>query len=183
VGVLNTRVGEGTSIAQDGGKFFGKLIEWRVITEQHNIEDMMELRVALEGVTAANAARKSDSNSLVKLKDLLSKMEISIDHEARFAEHDFEFHLTIAASSGNLLIVDLLTMIRKQMEKTLHRVLLLPNARPLSLKEHTAVFNGIKRQDSDAARRAMQAHLEAAMERYHTTLANERKGRPRRLFS
>ena len=174
VGVLNARVGEGTSVALDGGKFFGKIIEWRVITEQHNIEDMLELRIALEGITAANAARRVDVDDLAKLGDLLSKMEASLDHEARFAEHDFEFHMTIARSSGNLLVVDLLAMIRRQMEKTLHRVLTLPNARPLSLKEHMAIFNAVKRHDSEAARRAMQVHLEAAMKRYHTTLINER---------
>src|ERR1700733_10323505 len=42
VGVLTARVGEGTSVALDGNKFLGKIVEWRVITEQHDIENLME---------------------------------------------------------------------------------------------------------------------------------------------
>src|SRR6201747_2496124 len=70
VGVLNARVGEGTSVAPDGGKFLGKIIEWRVVTEQHDIEDLMEVRIALEGVTAANAALRGSEKDLLKLQDL-----------------------------------------------------------------------------------------------------------------
>ena len=40
VGVLNARVGEGTSVAVDGAKFLGKIVEWRVMTEQHDIENL-----------------------------------------------------------------------------------------------------------------------------------------------
>lgn len=174
VGVLNARVGEGTSVASSGVKFFGKLIEWRVITEQHDVEDMLELRMALEGVTAASTARQGNAEDLEKLQCLLSGMEAALEDEERFAALDFEFHLTIARFSRNLLIVDLLTMISSQMERTLHRVLLLPNARPLSLKEHAAIFAAIRKFDPEAARRAMHAHLEAAMKRYHTTLLGER---------
>ena len=43
-------------------------------------------------------------------------------------------------------------MIRGQLEKALPRVLLLPNARPLSLKEHVSIVNAIKGRDPDAAR-------------------------------
>src|ERR1700681_7878 len=60
VGVLNARVGEGTSVAVDGAKFLGKIVEWRVMTEQHDIENLMEVRIALEGVTAASAALRCD---------------------------------------------------------------------------------------------------------------------------
>jgi GntR family transcriptional repressor for pyruvate dehydrogenase complex len=167
VGVLNARVGEGTSVAADGGKFFGRMAEWRVITERHDIEDMMELRTAIEGVTAASAALRGDEQDLARLQALLVKMEDSIDNEKRFAAFDLDFHLALAKACGNLLILDLLAMIRTQLENTLSRVLLLPNARPLSLKEHTAVVRAIKRRDPDAARKAMQAHLDAAIKRYH----------------
>ncbi|MEO8737148.1 MAG: GntR family transcriptional regulator, partial [Edaphobacter sp.] len=49
MGVLNARVGEGTSVALDGEKFLGKIVEWRLITEKHDIENLLEVRIALEG--------------------------------------------------------------------------------------------------------------------------------------
>jgi GntR family transcriptional repressor for pyruvate dehydrogenase complex len=173
VGVLNARVGEGTSVAVDGAKFLGKIVEWRVMTEQHDIENLMEARIALEGVTAAGAALKSSETDLAKIEDLLERMEVAAKDEKRFAALDLEFHVTLAEASQNFLIVDLIAMIRGQLEKALSRVLLLPNARPLTFKEHVAIVHAIRRRDPVAARDAMQVHLDAALKRYHNALGSE----------
>jgi GntR family transcriptional regulator, transcriptional repressor for pyruvate dehydrogenase complex len=173
VGVLNSRIGEGTSVAVDGGKFLGKIVEWRIMTEQHDIEDLMEIRLALESITAANAALKRSDKDLRRLENLLSKMDTAIKDGKLFAALDLEFHIAVAEASQKHLIVDLVTMIRAQLEKTLLMVLLLPNAPLLSLKEHISVVNAIKRRAPEAARKAMQSHLGAALERYRRTVARE----------
>jgi GntR family transcriptional repressor for pyruvate dehydrogenase complex len=173
VGVLNARVGEGTSVAVDGAKFLGKIVEWRVMTEQHDIENLMEVRIALEGVTAASAALRSSEKDLLKIEALMEKMKAAAKDEKRFAPLDLEFHVTLAEASQNFLIVDLIAMIRGQLQRALSRVLLLPNARPLSIKEHAAIVNAIKRRDPEAAREAMQAHLDAALKRYHDAVGSE----------
>jgi GntR family transcriptional repressor for pyruvate dehydrogenase complex len=104
VGVLTARVGEGTSVALDGNKFLGKIVEWRIITEQHDIEKLMEVRTALEGITAANVARIGNPELLAKLEALLVKMEaVPKDQLKRFAVLDLEFHVSIAAASDNPL--------------------------------------------------------------------------------
>ena len=172
VGVLTARAGEGTSVASHGGKFLGKIVEWRIITEQHDIEDLMQVRIALESVTAASAARLASKEGLAKFDLLLAKMEAAVVDEKRFAALDLEFHVTLAAASENFLIYDLVSMIRGQLAKALARVLLLPNARPLSLQEHVSIINAIRRRDPVAASKAMQDHLEAALKRYHSALAN-----------
>jgi len=181
VGVLTARVGEGTSVAINGGKFLGKIVEWRIITEQHDIEDLMQVRIALESVTAASAAHRGSEEDLAKLQLLLAKMEAALHDEKRFAALDLEFHVGLAAASENFLIFDLVSMIRGQLEKTLSRVLLLPNALPLSLKEHATIINAIKRRDSDGAREAMLLHLNSALKRYHNALGTEHipAGNPR----
>jgi GntR family transcriptional repressor for pyruvate dehydrogenase complex len=173
VGVLNARVGEGTSVALDGGKFLGKIVEWRVITEQHDIENLMEVRIALEGVTAANAALRGSEKDLLRFQDVLTKMDGALKDEKHFAALDLQFHVALAEASENFLIVDLVAMIRGQLEKALSRVLLLPNARPLSLREHVSIVNAIKRRDPEAARGAMQSHLDAALRRYHLAVGSE----------
>jgi hypothetical protein len=60
--VLTARVGEETSVAANGGKFLGKIVEWQIITEQLNIEDLMQgARISSEGVSAANVALRANS--------------------------------------------------------------------------------------------------------------------------
>jgi GntR family transcriptional repressor for pyruvate dehydrogenase complex len=166
VGVLNARVGDGTSVAADGGRFLRKIVEWRLITERHDIENLMEVRIALEGVSAANAALRATRDDIAKFKDLLLKMKVAAKDAKKFAVLDVEFHIALAQSSGNTLVFDLVSMIRSHLVRALPRVLLLPNAMPLSAQEHVVIIDAIERHDADAARHAMHAHLEAVVRRY-----------------
>src|ERR1700733_4772831 len=70
VGVLNARGGEGTTVAADGGKFLGKIVEWRLITEKHDIENLLDVRIGLEGVAAADAALQATKEDIEKLQAL-----------------------------------------------------------------------------------------------------------------
>lgn len=173
VGVLTARVGEGTTVTMNGRKFMGKIVEWRFITEKHDIEDLMQARIALEGVSASNAASRGTEEDFAKLNLVLSKMEKAVNDERKFAELDLEFHIALSMIAKNFLIHDLVVMIRGQLGKMLQKILLLPNAMPLTLKEHVAICNAIRKRDSDAACAAMQSHLKSALKRYHNSLAKE----------
>jgi GntR family transcriptional regulator, transcriptional repressor for pyruvate dehydrogenase complex len=172
VGVLNARVGEGTSVADDGEKFLRKIIEWRLITERHDIENLLEVRMALEGVSAANTARHATAEQVEELRKLIAKMKSSLKDEKTFAALDLEFHVAMAEASGNQLVSDLIALVRGQLLKALHKVLVVPHALPLALKEHTAIFDAIERRDPDGAREAMQKHLLAHLMRYNAANRN-----------
>ncbi len=176
MGVLTARVGEGTSVAIDGEKFLGKIVEWRLITEKHDIENLIEVRLALEGIAAASAAQRGTDADIAILRGPLEKMKLAIKNEKRFAALDLEFHVGIAKASENQLLFDLISMIRGQLAKVLSKVLLLPQAVPLSLKEHVLIFQAIDRRDPDAARRAMHTHLDAALARYRKGIEHTAQG-------
>ena len=57
-------------------------------------------------------------------------------------------------------------MIRGHLVRVLPKVLQLPNALPLSTREHCVILEAIERHDVEGARAAMQAHLEAVLRRY-----------------
>ena len=171
VGVLNARVGEGTSVAEDGEKFLRKIIEWRLITEQHDIENLLEVRMALEGVSAANTARQATSEQIENIRKLITRMQSAINDEKIFAALDLEFHVALAEASGNTLVSDLIALVRDRLLKALHKVLVVPHALPAAFKEHSAIFEAIEKRDAEGARAAMQAHLQAHLMRY--TAANK----------
>jgi GntR family transcriptional repressor for pyruvate dehydrogenase complex len=166
MGVLSARVGEGTSVAMDGSKFLETVLQWRMSTEQDDIEDLMEVRIALESVSSASAARKGDEASFKKLRNLVAKMEEVVDDPKRFAALDFEFHLELARASNNKLILDLISLIRSQLERGVATVLRTPRAIPLSVKEHRAIIEAVLSRKPERARAAMQDHLNAAVLRY-----------------
>ncbi|HTH53232.1 MAG TPA: FadR/GntR family transcriptional regulator [Edaphobacter sp.] len=170
MGVLSARPGEGTSVAMDGSKFMETVLQWRMSTEQHDIEDLMEVRIALEGVTAASAARNIQPAELKRLEDLVAKMEDSVDDAKRFAALDLDFHLGLARASNNKLILDLVAVIRGQLERGVSKVLQLPQAMPLSVKEHRAILQAVSKGEPEEARRAIQEHLSAAILRHRAAI-------------
>lgn len=182
MGVLNARVGEGTSVALDGEKFLGKIVEWRLITEKHDIENLLEVRIALEGTSAAKAARFAGEQEMARVDALIGRMKEAVDDAKRFAALDLEFHVTLAKASGNALLFDLVSMIRGQLVRGLSKVLHVPDALPLSLKEHIAIVEAIRRGDSEGAEKAMQAHLGEALRRYEDAMEKQlpaRRSAPR----
>ena len=172
MGVLTSRVGEGTSVAKDGGKFLETVMEWRFITEKYDIRNLMELRIALEGLTAANCAERAAEADIEGLERLIARMEELVDDARRFGVFDLNFHLGIARASNNPVLFDLVSLIRGQLARALSTVLALPDARPRSIEEHAAILMAIKRRNPEAARKAMQRHLEAAIKRYDSSQAN-----------
>jgi GntR family transcriptional repressor for pyruvate dehydrogenase complex len=177
VGVLNAQVGEGTSVAADGKKFLRRILEWRMITERNEIEDLLEVRIALEGVSAAKTALHAREENIEMLRKLLVKMKASIRDKKAFANLDLKFHLMLAEISGNSLLADLISLIRSQLLRGVHTVLHVPHALPLAYKEHASVFEAIERRDSVAAGKAMQAHLEGHLRRYRKAAACSRNPR------
>jgi GntR family transcriptional regulator, transcriptional repressor for pyruvate dehydrogenase complex len=172
IGVLTARVGEGTSVAADGGKFLGKIMEWRLITEKHDIENLLEVRIALEGIAAANVAREGSQADIAKLSTLLAKMKSSVKDKKQFAALDLEFHVTLAKASGNSLLFDLICMIRNQLVTALDK-LLLPHVRPLTYKEHATIVEAIEQRDADRARDAMHTHLQSSLARHRATMGEQ----------
>ena len=170
MGVLTARPGEGTSVAMDGSKFMETVLQWRMSTEQHDIEDLMEVRMALEGVTAASAARNAEGQDLKKLEDLVARMAESVGDARRFAALDREFHLGLAKASNNKLILDLVAVIRGQLERGVAKVLQLPDAMPLSVQEHKEILQAVMNKDSEQACAAMQNHLQAAVLRHRAAV-------------
>lgn len=169
MGVLDARVGEGTSVAMNGNKFLGTVMEWRVITERYDLRNLMEVRLALEGLAAASTAERASADEIAEIGELTKRMREAVKDPKAFGTLDLEFHLAVARYSQNGALLDMLTMIRGQLARVVTTVLKLPDARPLSLAEHEAITRALKSRNSEAARKAMQVHLSSAMKRFDAT--------------
>lgn len=160
VGVLNARVGDGTTVAVNGGTFMRKVMELRMVTEKHDIDNLLEVRLALEVMSASRAAQNATEGDLNELRELVAKMKACGTNETQFARLDAEFHVVIARASGNTLILDLVSMIRNQLVRALTKALRSPNAISHSNKEHANLLKAIESHNADASKAAMLAHLE-----------------------
>lgn len=126
-----------------------------------DLQEIFELRVELEGLSARLAGERADDASRASLVALIERTRTSLasgDHEA-LIELDRELHAAIAEAAGNTLLVAQLDWlyghVRRLWSVTLDRV----GALRASVAEHEAVVDAIVRGDPQEAHDRMQAHV------------------------
>ncbi len=144
MGILEISIGNGTYLAKSADGFVEKIFEWRILTERQNMDNLMEVRRALESAVASRAAACGTEEQFEQLEVILNKMRQSMKHPTNFRNYDFDFHVLLARASGNPLLFDLLSMIRRQLSDVILAFGAVPGARTLACKHHALILKAVK---------------------------------------
>lgn len=125
-----------------------------------DLQQIFELRLALECLSARLAAERITEDELRRLEDLIDRHRHINEDAAAHVRVDRAFHLGIAAATRNEYLV-------RVVERLLNLALRLlymsgsPMARVGEIfSEYRAILNALRRRDGEAACRAMEAHIE-----------------------
>lgn len=138
------------------------------LTEKDHIEQAMELRMCMEVSNAELAAARRTDVDLDSMYAALDKQRIAHEAGELGQVEDFQFHLAVAAGTGNTYIVDFLRFLgpfiipanaMRQMD--LQR---LPGYQDSLRDEHLAIADAIKAADVNAAGEAMRRHLRRGLQ-------------------
>lgn len=173
LGVSQTPIREALTRLEGQG-IIGKvhLVGYRA-TPQLSKEEFAQLydaRILLEPHIAGKAATSISEDALVRLKELLDSID-NVNRSddgflARVAQVDSDFHRTIAAASGNLVIARILDTLQVQVQfALLRRRVDTIDVRPATA-EHRQILTALRKRDGKAATALMQQHLAASRERY-----------------
>lgn len=127
--------------------------------------ELTEARLLFESEAAALAAQHIDDANMQKLDDLIKRMSSSDPADEEDSQlADREFHLAIAASSGNAAvqyIVETLWKMRTEIQsiRNAHAAVCATEDATDRGSEHAEVLEALKNRDPDAARSAMQEHF------------------------
>lgn len=166
-GLLASRQGSGTVVLKRPDS---AIASFAPISSIADIQRCFVFRYALEGESAALAARQHDPAAIRRLGDALSALQAA-GAEGRAAEaEDFDFHYAIADATGNHFFTATLTAIREQIAAGIHinrgLTLIRPQQRLVTVqKEHEAIYKAIAAGDEAKARQAMRRHIENARRR------------------
>ena len=127
--------------------------------------ELTEARLLFESEAAALAAGQISDDTLAKLEELVETMsddDPAVSESAQLA--DREFHLTIAAASGNAAvryIIETLWRIRTEVSavREVHDSICAIEDAGNRHMEHADVLDALRNRDPKAARQAMQAHF------------------------
>jgi DNA-binding GntR family transcriptional regulator len=127
------------------------------------LEDIYEIRMMLEPVATARAARSATRTNLRPAIQLLVAMESETDG-TRWAEHNARFHNVIDLAGNSLRLVAILKNLRELSTLYItHSILAVPDRARQANAEHEEILRAVFAHDPVAAADAVLRHLDGTL--------------------
>ena len=132
----------------------------------HDVQEIFEIRSALESLSIGLAARRITSDDLDKLQKLLQLIEGYIENNdiENIVKTDVEFHDLLYQVSGNERLRLIINNLKEQLARFRTLSMSYPGRLQDTLEEHREMVEAIANGDVEAARDAAERHMERAEE-------------------
>ena len=163
-GLVTSRQGGGTFVAQSGYQAFRNLFGSIVLLNRKTAEELLEVRRILEREIAALAAERATPDDIVNLNACVDEMQRTTQDATRFVDADLRFHLHLAKAAGNQLLYEMIrpiqSFVRHQMELGTPQ----PGAMERAIYWHKEIVDAVAAKDRARATDAIMKHLSDAQE-------------------
>jgi DNA-binding FadR family transcriptional regulator len=132
----------------------------KVLTQQEqNLFHLVDARLLVEVELAGEAARTRRPEDLLPLRQALEAVLACHGDRLAFINADEAFHLAIARLAGNRVLLAFLQTLWRMIWPAKMNLLLSPESRSYSDREHQELFQSIVGGDVDKARATMRGHI------------------------
>ncbi len=161
IGMLDSRVGEGTFVCPRS-QFLSRPLLWALTSTDHSeLRDVMEARALLEENLTGLAAERASEKDIRKIGRAVQVMRDKVARGASVLEADMTFHSAVAETAGNEVLRNAVALLRNLLAQWLSLKLAIPGVPEKVLRQHIEVYEAIQRHDAQGARDAMRKHLKA----------------------
>ena len=164
MGVVDTRHGSGTHVADSGTEVLKKPLEFLFMLDRPSIAELHETRSLLEIHLAGRAAERRTDADLAALDAALREMKKKLPRPSDVTDPDLRFHEAIAAASHNRLLERLMNCLRGAISEMMNVAWPGQPDMKASYELHVRVAAAIRKQNASAAREAMARHMEGMTE-------------------
>ena len=163
MGLVQCIQGEGNFITNNVENSLIEPISMMFILNQGRINEINELRRALELEAIELASKKIDNESIIRLEKLCKKIETDSNEIVR-AEADKQFHYEIARASENILIINILNAASFLIESFIKdvRIRIITNTENIDIinSQHRSILNALQNKNTMKAVYYMQQHMD-----------------------
>lgn len=148
------------------------------ITEK-DLNDVLEVRMALENLSIENACKKMTEEQLAELKKAAKVFEATMEEGnlVNLVEADVAFHEVIYQSSDNCRLNQVLNNLREQIYRYRVEYLKEEETRKLLVKEHDEIYEAIRNRDVKTAQEISYQHIENQREAIIRSIREENDSR------
>ncbi len=139
----------------------------------HNPEELIDVliaRRALEGEAAALAAEHATPEEIGRLRNIVKEHEEALAAKGSGAEENTDFHLFLAESSKNKVIVAALDVIYRHPDVMTSLEYIRARAGSKMAEDHNPIVKSVAKREPQAAREAMIQHINNVIEDVKTYL-------------
>jgi GntR family transcriptional repressor for pyruvate dehydrogenase complex len=164
-GLVEAFSGRGTFITDGTTEAVRQSLDLMVkIGQPDGFTHLAEVRSILEPEIAALAATRIQDSELATMREAVGIMDGAGKDPDAYIEADLDFHLALAESAANPLILSLLDSIVGLLREQRLRIFSVPGGPQRGQVHHKRILDAVERRDPEEARRAMRAHLEQVRE-------------------
>ena len=159
LGLVESRQGEGTFVCEfSGAQYANNLIPLNVF-ERSDMQDLMEFRNILDSEIAALAALRATDTDIALLHQNYQRHMSAEDDVTKCADYDSEFHCLLAAATHNALFHKVYQVFQPVFRKNMHQIVSIMGVSGARVN-HAAILAAVEQHDPEAARAAMQTHVQ-----------------------
>jgi DNA-binding FadR family transcriptional regulator len=163
MGVLISVQGQGTFIRSGGEDTTTDSLLPLLSLSNMEIIDILEFRKAIEVSSVALAAMNRDEDDLEEIQKHLENMKANVENYDEYGAADYEFHLSIAKASKNMIFYSVL--VRLQRILYAHFTKMSRELGPrISIDNHVRIFQFIKSKSPLQARATMEENIQQSID-------------------
>jgi GntR family transcriptional repressor for pyruvate dehydrogenase complex len=160
MGLIDAQPGRGTFVIQRSPSGVRDVMANILKTDlDRGTRGLVEVREILEPEIAALAAQRAGEENLAAMQAAIAQMDQNLDDIDAFIEADLDFHLALAESSHNPLILALIDNLVDILRSSRRRIALVPGGIRRAQEHHKRIYAAVEHGDPVAARQAMSSHM------------------------
>ena len=172
VGLLESRVGEGTFLTTNTGASFGRILGLSLATWGGTIIELLDARKMIEVEAARAAAERATAAQIQGIEAELRAMRASMANVRDYLKADMDFHRRIGEASQNAIISQFVNNLIDLLEEVLQETH--SDSLPAQAEgggTHQAIFDAIAGGHADAAGDLMRDHIQFSSEVWQTVIS------------
>lgn len=162
VGLIEVRHGAGSFVVSSKPTVGEKAVDELIKIEANKVGEFFEIRRALEGWCAGQAAKAASKPHLAAMKARLDAMKTLDVTSDAWEENDIGFHAALAAATGNPLAVRMMEIMRDSFTAFYRLKRYIPNREEQALiwQHHADIYEGVRERSPERARSAIIGHMD-----------------------
>ncbi len=162
--LVDVNVGRGTVVRAPSAESAAESMKLLLMMQAGaaGVEKVSEVRHIIENEIAALAAARRTDDDLRSLTAIVEEARQHLDAPEVYIKSDVAFHAALARATQNELFLVILDSIVEVMIEVRLLTLRVPGITSLALSYHERIFEAVEAGDPEAARMAMDAHMDQA---------------------